>query len=753
MKCPYCDNEINDGSKRCPICLEWITKFDEALSVPQNIPDDEVILNPITQKTGTDEHPLVQKIYSNMLISDCNLLSNRSKNRLEAEGLMTVQDLFDYLDTNDACELSGLGAKSINEIIQLNEDIRGKRIFTLKNANEGNILISEVEAFDEKVGHYLEYVGIHTIKDLFEMVNEGVFDSPKQSYIFGKEVLSYCRSIADISYSKPDEDRIERYKTLHKPIWPEMNQNSPLYNVSTDILVSADIITNSANQALKDFEINTIGKLGATSVTTLQRNGLSSLNLSGLVKLGSIIDQETFPQFFHNHIIPSIEEKNWDIFLRRSAGESLDSIGNTLGRTRERVRQIANRVENRLIPVLERIIEVQSSSQEPRFISKDTIEEIFVSDNDSIIIEYGLELFKERIEYLEFADLYIIRSYFDDKSVRKAISDIFFNALGEGSFIGEIASKLEEDLATENLEFITIDMILDFGKQNNCYIYGDYISKGKATIQELLDLAAIEFKNGIKLNQNIDRREPDLEKLRDTVKSRFGVDLSETNDRILGSALCRNDDIVAYDRGKVISISNVNIPMAVIDNVHDYIEQQSDTEIYFISIFSAKRGYLTLFGITNHYFLAGLLKCYLPEEYKYTRDSLQKLGADLSTKESRTDKVLRFIHEKGRPITYSEIKALFPGFSDPMILFPILDDHRLIDLGSKSFFAADMIEINDDEKAKICMTINSLLDNAHGVVSIYKVIEKLKGQNNEIIIELFSKLRSSMKSCMNMQNV
>lgn len=53
---------------------------------------------------------------------------------------------------------------------------------------------------------------------------------------------------------------------------------------------------------------------------------------------------------------------------------------------------------------------------------------------------------------------------------------------------------------------------------------------------------------------------------------------------------------------------------------------------------------------------------------------------------------------------------------------------------AEPLYSADMIAFDDDVKIKTCTSINMLMDNSFGVVSIYRVIEKLKGRIDEYIL-------------------
>lgn len=166
--------------------------------------------------------------------------------------------------------------------------------------------------------------------------------------------------------------------------------------------------------------------------------------------------------------------------------------------------------------------------------------------------------------------------------------------------------------------------------------------------------------------------------------------MSDTEDRAIGARL--SDYLIEVGRGLVNAPSRVRITDEQVAMVKDYIDRKEDDRIYYRDIFNALGDALSSSSIDNHWALHGMLKFKLPDAYEYTRDYLVKNGHDKSSFLSTGKRILSYIENEGRAVTFEELKEKFHGFSDAMILLPISEENDIIVWKERSYYSANLIK-------------------------------------------------------------
>ena len=109
------------------------------------------------------------------------------------------------------------------------------------------------------------------------------------------------------------------------------------------------------------------------------------------------------------NIINELDEEKKDIITRRLNGETLKSIGDSIGKTRERIRQI----EKKFFDSLEKI-QIQENMYKNIFFEYDWTEEIF------------LKIFKEKkttFSYLQILEKKENSSLYEKKSLKEILNE------------------------------------------------------------------------------------------------------------------------------------------------------------------------------------------------------------------------------------------------------------------------------------------------------------------------------------------
>ena len=421
------------------------------------------------------------------------------------------------------------------------------------------------------------------------------------------------------------------------------------------------------------------------------------------------------------YIESELGEDAYHVFSKRAEGVVFDDLGKECGKTRERIRQIEVHTEKKLIPLLERYVASKKDAG-IRVITTSAINSDVPSSGK--MAGYALYLYKERIDGDKQAGVFVIHG--DGKSLED-LKNLIRSVIGESGFTYEKEEALEDALKSGGYTGITSGYIRPLINASGYRISGNYIFSGSIPYGRLaIPIAEKYFPDGIKLNQESSRREPDLEKFRSILLSEYGIDLSDTEDRAIGARL--SDYLIEVGRGLVNAPSRVRITDEQVAMVKDYIDRKEDDRIYYRDIFNALGDALSSSSIDNHWALHGMLKFKLPDAYEYTRDYLVKNGHDKSSFLSTGKRILSYIENEGRAVTFEELKEKFHGFSDAMILLPISEENDIIVWKERSYYSANLIKKSDEEKEELMRTTDEILEKTGGYASGEAIFREAEGK-------------------------
>lgn len=160
----------------------------------------------------------------------------------------------------------------------------------------------------------------------------------------------------------------------------------------------------------------TLTKLQDAGILTIQDIQKSSLEMVGKLvgkqkcsELCKILETFQAPLYTIGASIldECSKDRDFEIYIQRADGHSLQNVADTFGLTRERIRQICSRFENRITPVMQAIAETILSHNDSAYFTEQQILDVFDDDNYDKIIISALKNCSE-YTYLDFAQtLYI----------------------------------------------------------------------------------------------------------------------------------------------------------------------------------------------------------------------------------------------------------------------------------------------------------------------------------------------------------
>ncbi|MCR5206771.1 MAG: hypothetical protein K6E47_17210 [Lachnospiraceae bacterium] len=450
-------------------------------------------------------------------------------------------------------------------------------------------------------------------------------------------------------------------------------------------------------------------------------------------------------------LIESIGSREYNVFLRRAKGETLQDIADTIDNsngetlTRERVRQIESNFGRKYRNNVRLVANERISTK--GYITEKELVDLYNDEELGIIMSYVLKWDMD-YEYLDFANCFVkkVSGINEEKRILNLIEDV----IGDGFNLYNNIEMLEDIFISNNIPYMGLGELINLLEKTGYRIYGEYVTKGRVSYAYLCKMLISEYyPNGIKLNQDDNSVCEDLVRLRKLAYARFGdIGLPES-DRALSARL--GSLMVSCGRGRVITEDRIDIDLDVLYQIKRYIDNLEVEKIYYSEVFANFEGILKMTSnVDNYYFLHGVLFLYFPDDYMFSRDFLIRKDYE-GRSANNADRVRAFISEQGRTVSKNEIKTQFPGFSAIMIDLMFDTDPFLLRWDYNTFSCIDLISINSREKDDFRGLLISLLHRNGGFVSeiglydeMYAFAEDFLNKNNISkpinLFYLFSKL-------------
>lgn len=571
--------------------------------------------------------------------------------------------------------------------------------------------ISDIENLSNRSKNALKRQGIHTFGMLKSYVKDNDLSDIKN---LGERSIQEIVNILE-AYSKEKIVCLNGQKkasgiTLFKSI------NEQLYDLRVELLLALGISTRTINSII-NRGLTQIGQLQNISEKVLTQI-VGAYNIEKFKGLESDLEK-TIIELLENTLNVYEKEEDFQVALMKAEGYTLQDIGELRNCTRERVRQIIKRFNQKLEPLVQPII--NEFLDKKGYVAAQDILDIYENDDyDKILINW-CRLY-DNLEYLDFADIYVVAGKTKHDNEEK-ILNIAVDFIGDGIDLYENMDELETILRKSGFGFLDAGDILNLLQKNKYKVYGNYVSPKSLSYGYLCArIVAKKFPNGIKLYDS-----EELELLRKYVLEEYGdIGISEDN-RSLSIRL--SEYLILSARGAATASENIHVEMSLLEEIKEFIDNSPEREIYYSHLFSEYEGMLQIMSnIDNHNFLHGVLMMYYPDEYDYTRDYLQKKGTGFISGRL-SDKISRFILDKGAPVHKKEIKRKFPGMTDIVLSNAVNSSNDLFMWDYNVYYSTALLDVLDEELDYLKRAIQDIMDKHNGYCSDSMLFAYMKKNN------------------------
>lgn len=411
----------------------------------------------------------------------------------------------------------------------------------------------------------------------------------------------------------------------------------------------------------------------------------------------------------------------FELLINRAMGRTLNEIGIERNLSRERIRQITKKIEIKLMPFAKEILDLYV--KEKVYVTEQELLDIFSKEEYNYVIVYVCKKVKE-YDYLSFAEKYIPYEM-NGKKIEKKLEEYVKN-----DTTGDINIESFREYIEEEAPFLEIEDLQMFLRKYKYKIYGDYGIRGKHAYGTLCEkIIARDYQDGI----NIYNQET-LNELTEKVKSEYeDIDIPD-NINAKVSAILRTN-LILSGRGKYTTKEHIHIDMNLVNTIKNYIDNSTETRIYYMSLFKMFENVLIIkSNVTNYNFLHGILMFYYPQEYNYSRDYFEKKGNTGTTK-SLSEEIKNMIIEKQCPIHIDEIRNRYPGISDAVMKNILAETQDFFVWDYNYYSCKEIIKISNEEKQKLLHTIETLLEKQKGYCSEGALYEEIEGKEYNFVAE------------------
>lgn len=628
-------------------------------------------------------------------------LSNRSYNAIRRHNIQTVQQLLKIIESGEIVNIRNLGAKSINEIQHTVESIKRRIVRNTKADASSALIESDVVAryFPEnKFAIFRTYCsdkGIDTAQklkaiDFSELMKVRGFGLTKLNAIKERlEQIEVERGMIVQEYEQPIT--ANTFNAIHGS--NEFLQISVLRKFG---------VPSSAIGRLSELGIRTFADIKGESKSKIAQG----LGIQYYTKLEKALKQFEIPlvDIVGAYLKAFEQNKEFDIYVRRAEGDTLQEIGEAYNLTRERVRQCCSKIERAVMPMILALAQGLEDTNSDHYVKEDQVLSVFDNDDYDKIFIYTL---RNASAYDFVGGIFFNKEHYPraEYDLPQIVSDI----VGDGINLFDEIEKIESALDSSGYGFIDADDFLNLVIEFNYCFYGDYIVKNKKSYAFLCAQLVEEcFPEGIKYEDE------DMNRLRTLAKEHFGdLDLPD-NDRSLWSRLCTH--LVQRGRATYISPKKIFMDKDLMEDIKSYVDNSPLSEIFFKEIFAEFEGILTMTtNIDNAAFLHGVFVYYYPHEYIYSRDSLTK--RDVEETRSLASRIRAVLVEAGHPLRKDEIMSHLPGLAESVLFNAIIHSEDIAQWEYNYYNCMGNIKREADAEQTLKTTLEVLLSENQGYCS------------------------------------
>lgn len=629
-------------------------------------------------------------------------LSTRSYNAIRRHNIQTVEELLEVIESGEIANIRNLGSNSINEILRVVENVKTRRVVrvTEEDASQDNVEIDVVVRYfpENKFAMFRTYCydrGIDTVQKLKNID----FSELMRIRGFGLTKLNAIRE-------RLEQIEVESGVIIHEEEQPIAVNTFDKIHTSNEFLQISVLrrfgVPSSATGKLSELGIRTFADLKRESKSKIAQ----VLGIQNYTKLEEALKQFEIPlvDIVGEYLKTFEQNKEFDIYVRRAEGDTLQEIGEAYNLTRERVRQHCSKFERAVMPMILALAQGLEDANSDHFIKEEQVLSVFdIDDYDKIFI-FTL---RNASSYDFVGGIFFNKEHYPraEYDLIGIVSDI----VGDGINLFDEIERIESALDGAGYGFIEADDFLNMVIEFNYCFYGDYIIKNKKSYAFLCTQLVEEcFPDGIRYEDE------DMNRLRCLASERFGdLDLPD-NDRSLWSRLCTH--LVQRGRSTYISPKKIFVDKDLMEEIKSYVDNSPLSEIFFKEIFAEFEGILTMTtNIDNAAFLHGVFVYYYPHEYIYSRDSLTK--RDVEETQSLASRIREVLVEAGHPLRKDEIMSHLPGLAESVLFNAIIHSEDIAQWEYNYYNCMGNIKRNEVAEQILKTTLEVLLSENQGYCS------------------------------------
>ena len=625
-------------------------------------------------RTLGEEFQLNPDEYADIAITELRF-SVRVSNRLRRDNIHTVADLLNTT-TEHLMGLTGFGKNCLTEIAQTLSDLpciisqqlsSGNlptgSISSLIDLHKEAIVLGDFSAFEGLSLSVADQHFLNIYKEAFEVLGDELsFDC----YTTPEKILPFTMMLQEFCHTVKLQNELRNIISK----LPDHRQNA--YAIG---YINAFTLKDEMRAILKlllKSEDASIASLAAVDET------ISSADYQLLSKFLSWcnFDINTEIETLFSKIYAN--EKLKLVVQMRAAGKTLEQIGSILNVTRERVRQLEVKAKRMFSWHQSRI----------RIISKISAER----NGDTIITPSEIKAYCQS-NFNEL--LFLLRSFESVNFTYDKALDVFI--LGDDSLSSRVQAYLEtlpDIISTSQLPVILStasededipEEMLEKAIKETYRITGEVYHRTRLSLASIYASIIGEFyPNGIHAYDD-----NEIARFRQLVFERYGdVKLPENNRALTAriAGIC-----ILCDRGTYRLKQKQYISRKLANRIDHYIESSEHPIFLTNTLYSVFEAELNAEGVTNKYYLQGILHELFGNKYTFSRDYISK-DSEITSVYST---IVTFIEGFEHPVTRQQIQSAFPGVPEIVISFAVEDPEILNYFGS--YLHASHLSVTHDE--------------------------------------------------------
>lgn len=416
--------------------------------------------------------------------------------------------------------------------------------------------------------------------------------------------------------------------------------------------------------------------------------------------------QKTFESLY-------LKDNTRKIIKLRANKHTLEYIGSEIGVTRERIRQIESKCVNKFTLLESRIqtlTKINAENNSKSIISFKDIEKVAGEYTQDLI--YLLQLSNSsQFKYIAELEIFIV----GDDWVLRTI-DNCVESLPDFVKVSDKEQTIREVSKQYSLSYELLEKVFD----NNYNKRGDLYHKNKISLGVVYSLILEKhYPSGLNVYDDIE-----LNKFRKKTIEEYGEIGIPDNNRALTAGII--NVCVLCGRGTYRLNTHNFIPNELAEKIFKFIKESKKNIFLTNSIFSLFKEELIANGISNKYFLQGILHDLYGDKLTFRRDYVSK---DPESK-SFYSEVVNFIKNSNYPVSRDQIKSAFPGITDIIIHFSVKRPGILNFFGQ--YMGTNHLNFTNNEKDYLFKKIQFVISDGK-VHHIKKIYNSINFERREIL--------------------